>query len=77
MRTAERGVPQPEGFVFTAPIGHSSITVTMDVYGHLFPSLTEALTERLDDVFRAARAAPSIVPIVAEVVPLPSPTAVP
>jgi hypothetical protein len=27
----------------------------MDVYGHLFPSLSEALTERLDDVFRAAR----------------------
>lgn len=36
-------------------LGHSSITVTMDVYGHLFPSLAEALTERLDDVFRAAR----------------------
>ena len=33
-------------------LGHSSITVTMDVYGHLFPSLTE----RLDDVFREARA---------------------
>ena len=29
--------------------------VTMDVYGHLFPSLNEALTERLDEVFRAAR----------------------
>src|SRR3546814_10755469 len=28
----------------------------MDVYGHLFPSLAEALTERLDDVFREARA---------------------
>lgn len=37
-------------------LGHSSITVTMDVYGHLFPSLAEALTERLDDVFREARA---------------------
>ncbi len=36
-------------------LGHSSITVTMDVYGHLFPALNEALTERLDDVFRAAR----------------------
>jgi integrase len=40
-------------------LGHSSITVTMDVYGHLFPSLSEALTERLDDVFRAARTGPS------------------
>jgi integrase len=36
-------------------LGHSSIMVTMDVYGHLFPSLNEALTERLDEVFRAAR----------------------
>ena len=37
-------------------LGHSSITVTMDVYGHLFPSLAEALTERLDEVFQEARA---------------------
>ena len=29
----------------------------MDVYGHLFPSLTEAITERLDEVFVAARRA--------------------
>lgn len=36
-------------------LGHSSISVTMDIYGHLFPSLAEALTERLDDVFREAR----------------------
>jgi integrase len=36
-------------------LGHSSITVTMDVYGHLFPALNEALTERLDEVFRTAR----------------------
>lgn len=39
-------------------LGHSSITVTMDVYGHLFPALNEALTERLDDVFRSARREP-------------------
>ena len=50
-------------------LGHSSITVTMDVYGHLFPSVAEALTERLDEVFRAARLTPdaepaSITPIV-------------
>jgi integrase len=37
-------------------LGHSSITVTMDVYGHLFPSLAEELTGRLDAVFKAARA---------------------
>ena len=40
-------------------LGHSSITVTMDVYGHLFPALNEALTERLDEVFRSAREAPA------------------
>jgi integrase len=38
-------------------LGHSSITVTMDVYGHLFPSLAESLTDRLDEVFQKARAA--------------------
>jgi len=36
-------------------LGHRSITVTMDVYGHLYPSLAEALAERLDDVFSKAR----------------------
>lgn len=39
-------------------LGHSSITVTMDVYGHLFPALNEALTERLDEVFRSALPSP-------------------
>jgi integrase len=37
-------------------LGHSSITVTTDVYGHLFPSLAESLTERLDEVFQEVRA---------------------
>jgi integrase len=36
-------------------LGHSSITVTLDVYGHLFPSVDEALTERLDQVLEAGR----------------------
>jgi len=38
-------------------MGHSSITVSMDTYGHLFPSLDEALTDGLNDVAEAARAA--------------------
>lgn len=38
-------------------LGHSSITVTMDVYGHLLPSLDEALAEGLDATFRGALAA--------------------
>jgi integrase len=29
-------------------MGHSSITVTLDTYGHLFPTLDEALTDALD-----------------------------
>ncbi len=38
-------------------LGHSSITVTMDRYGHLFPSIEEALTDRLDELYRSARLA--------------------
>lgn len=36
-------------------LGHKSITVTMDVYGHLFPSLSDSMAERLDQVFQRAR----------------------
>jgi site-specific recombinase XerC len=32
-------------------LGHSSIMVTMDIYGHLFPSEQEALARALDDAF--------------------------
>ncbi len=35
-------------------LGHKSITVTIDVYGHLFPLLSEAPAERLDEVLREA-----------------------
>jgi integrase len=35
-------------------LGHSSITVTMDRYGRLFPRLEEAIGEGLDRVFREA-----------------------
>lgn len=37
-------------------LGHSSITVTMDTYGGLFPSLDEAIAEGLDGVLRASLA---------------------
>ncbi|MGH3369521.1 MAG: site-specific integrase [Nocardioidaceae bacterium] len=43
-------------------LGHKSITVTIDVYGHLFPSLSEALAERLDEVFRRAAHQPATPP---------------
>jgi len=29
-------------------LGHSSVTVSLDRYGHLFPSLDDQLTEGLD-----------------------------
>ncbi len=35
-------------------LGHSSIKVTLDTYGHLFPALDEALTESLDEQFQNA-----------------------
>ncbi len=37
-------------------LGHSSITVTYNTYGHLFPALEEALTESLDRSYRASKA---------------------
>jgi len=40
-------------------LGHSSIKVTYDTYGHLLPEHEEALTERLDAIGRAARPTPS------------------
>ena len=40
-----------------ARLGHASITTTLNVYGHLFPSLDVALAERLDDVRADALAA--------------------
>lgn len=38
-----------------ARLGHSSITTTMDRYGHLFPSLGAKLDANLEEVFRQAR----------------------
>lgn len=35
-------------------LGHSSITVTMDRYGHLFPAQDEALAQALDEVLRTS-----------------------
>jgi len=37
-------------------LGHAAITVTMDVYGGLFPALDEAIAEALDGVLRASLA---------------------
>ena len=37
-----------------ALLGHSSITSTLDRYGHLLPGMDEALAERMDEVGRDA-----------------------
>jgi integrase len=50
-------------------LGHSSITVTMDRYGGLFPRLEEAIAEDLDEVLRDSLAAP-VRPPAAQVVHL-------
>ena len=36
-------------------LGHSSIVVTMDLYGHLFPSEADAISQRLDRTLRKNR----------------------
>ncbi len=37
-----------------ARLGHASITTTLDRYGHLFPSVEEALADALDATFNDA-----------------------
>jgi integrase len=46
-----------------ARLGHSSITITLDRYGHLFPSVEAALAEKLDAAFASvvAQQAPNVV----------------
>jgi integrase len=39
-----------------ARLGHASITTTLDRYGHLFPSVEEALADALDVTFNEASA---------------------
>jgi len=36
-------------------MGHSSIAVTMDVYGHLFPSAAEDMADALDELYRQSQ----------------------
>jgi hypothetical protein len=36
-------------------LGHSTIRLTFDRYGHLFPSLDEQLVDGLDEVFSSSR----------------------
>ncbi len=45
--------PEPYG-----ALGHSSIEVTLDRYGHLFPGLDAALTRGLEGTYQASLARP-------------------
>jgi integrase len=36
-------------------LGHSSITITLDRYGHLFPEVEQAVTDSLDRAYRKSR----------------------
>lgn len=53
-----------------AHLGHSSIQVTMDRYGHLFPSAFEATAERLEAARRSAGAPQARPKAAGEVIPL-------
>ena len=35
-------------------LGHKEISVTLNLYGHLFPSLEEQITDALDELGRSA-----------------------
>ncbi len=48
-------VPGPDGLVFPNAAGHSSINVTLDRYGHLFPELDEAIADAFDRQIIEAR----------------------
>lgn len=53
-------------------LGHSTITVTMDLYGHLFPDEKDRLAAALEDTWRAARENPAVSSRPADVVALSS-----
>ncbi|HET9444540.1 MAG TPA: site-specific integrase [Acidimicrobiales bacterium] len=55
-------------------LGHSSITVTLDRYGHLFPKLDEALTQRLDTLHQAAADQGTATPLARATGALPPPS---
>jgi integrase len=45
--------------VIAERLGHSSITVTLDVYGHLMPGMDERVADRLEILMRGELAAPT------------------
>ena len=49
-----RSRPGGASELISARLGHSTITITLDRDGHLFPSVEEALAEKLDAAFNAS-----------------------
>ena len=39
---------EPDAHLVTRQLGHSSISVTVDVYGHLLPDRAEQVADKLD-----------------------------
>ena len=35
-------------------IGHSTISMTMDIYSHVLPSMQQEVAEKIDEVFKQA-----------------------
>jgi hypothetical protein len=50
-RADENGEPL---YVVQAQLGHATASITLDTYGHLFPSELEALADRLEQARTAA-----------------------
>jgi integrase len=57
MLIAERAHPR----AIMERMGHSTITVTLDTYGHLLPKIDAALDDAMDNVYRASAPAKSAV----------------
>ena len=44
-------------------MGHSTITVTLDTYGHLLPKIDAALDDALDGMYRSSALGPAGPPV--------------
>jgi integrase len=47
--------------LISAQLGHSTVSITLDRYGHLFPSMQQALAEALDAAFAVKPVPPAVV----------------
>ena len=58
-------IPQRESLAYVKEqLGHHSIQITVDLYGHLIPGANRAAVDRLDDAPEASRCnAPASAPV--------------